>query len=101
MAEAKDRVLITGATGYLGRRLVKASLALGHPTFLLFRPDTASDLARCQMLMELKMEGAQLLQVTDRSLICCFKRYSCAQLMMSRISARLLDRRDRWTIATA
>ncbi|URD98734.1 Isoflavone reductase [Musa troglodytarum] len=76
MAEAKDRVLITGATGYLGRRLVKASLALGHPTFLLFRPDTASDLARCQMLMELKMDGAQLLQgsLDDRdSLISALK----------------------------
>ncbi|ONK69773.1 uncharacterized protein A4U43_C05F26570 [Asparagus officinalis] len=58
----KDRVLIIGATGYIGRRLVKASLALGHPTFILYRKETVSNLDKCQMLMTFKMGGAQLIQ---------------------------------------
>ncbi|KAJ6803095.1 bifunctional pinoresinol-lariciresinol reductase 2-like [Iris pallida] len=58
-----SKVLIIGACGYIGRRLVKASLALGHPTFILYRPHTTlSHLDKCQMLMAFKMEGANLLQ---------------------------------------
>ena len=64
--EGKDRVLILGATGYIGRRLVKASIALGHPTFVLFRPENVSNRENCQMFMEFKMEGAHLLQVKFR-----------------------------------
>ncbi|XP_072968075.1 bifunctional pinoresinol-lariciresinol reductase 2-like [Typha angustifolia] len=60
--EGKHRVLIIGATGYIGRRLVKASLALRHPTFILFRSETMADADKCQLFMEFKMEGAQLLQ---------------------------------------
>ncbi|CAA6659183.1 unnamed protein product [Spirodela intermedia] len=30
-----------GGTGYLGRRIVNASLAAGHPTFVLHRPESA------------------------------------------------------------
>ncbi|XP_010914993.1 bifunctional pinoresinol-lariciresinol reductase 2 isoform X2 [Elaeis guineensis] len=62
--EGKDRVLILGATGYIGRRLVKASIALGHPTFVLFRPENVSNRENCQMFMEFKMEGAHLLQAS-------------------------------------
>lgn len=61
--DKKDRVLIIGATGHIGRRLVKASLGLGHPTFLLFRPANASDFNKCQLFMEFKMQGARLLPV--------------------------------------
>ena len=59
----KDKVLIIGATGYLGRRLVKASMDLGHPTFVLYRPEVASDAEKVQMLIGFKMQGAKLLQV--------------------------------------
>ncbi|XP_068652787.1 bifunctional pinoresinol-lariciresinol reductase 2-like [Aristolochia californica] len=62
MAGKKGRVLIVGATGYLGRRFVKASMALGHPTFVLYRPKVASDAEKVQMLIGFKMEGATLLQ---------------------------------------
>ncbi|RWR73539.1 bifunctional pinoresinol-lariciresinol reductase 2-like protein [Cinnamomum micranthum f. kanehirae] len=58
----KDKVLIIGATGYLGRRLVKASMDLGHPTFVLYRPEVASDVEKVQMLIGFKMQGATLLQ---------------------------------------
>ncbi|KAF8400921.1 hypothetical protein HHK36_014224 [Tetracentron sinense] len=58
----KDRVLIIGATGYLGRRLVKTSLALGFPTYCLYRPEVASDAEKVQMLIEFKLQGAHLLK---------------------------------------
>lgn len=64
MAAVKDSVLIVGATGFLGRRLVKASIALGHPTFVLYRPEIVSDPEKVQILVGLKMQGAKLLQVT-------------------------------------
>ncbi|KAG1346630.1 putative Bifunctional pinoresinol-lariciresinol reductase 1 [Cocos nucifera] len=62
--EGKDRVLILGATGKIGRKLVKASIALGHPTFILFRPENVSNLRNCQMFMEFKMEGAHLFEAS-------------------------------------
>lgn len=62
MVREKAKVLIIGATGYIGKRLVKASIALGHPTFILYRPKTVSERDKCQMLMGFKMEGANLLQ---------------------------------------
>ncbi|RWR78233.1 bifunctional pinoresinol-lariciresinol reductase 2-like protein [Cinnamomum micranthum f. kanehirae] len=62
MESRKARILIIGATGYIGKRLVKASLALGHPTFLLYRPQIVSDTDKVQMIIDFKMQGATLLQ---------------------------------------
>ncbi|KAG9444083.1 hypothetical protein H6P81_015423 [Aristolochia fimbriata] len=42
MAAAKSKILIFGATGYLGKYMVKASRALGHPTSVYVRPITPS-----------------------------------------------------------
>ncbi|KAG0491505.1 hypothetical protein HPP92_004529 [Vanilla planifolia] len=42
MAEVKSRVLVIGATGRIGRELVKASLADGHPTIAFARPSAFS-----------------------------------------------------------
>ncbi|CAA7395499.1 unnamed protein product [Spirodela intermedia] len=42
----KSRVLVVGGTGYLGRRIVKASLAAGHPTFVLHRPEIGIDVEK-------------------------------------------------------
>ncbi|KAJ6733848.1 ISOEUGENOL SYNTHASE 1-LIKE [Salix koriyanagi] len=39
MACEKSRILIFGATGYLGSYMVKASLSMGHPTYAYVRPD--------------------------------------------------------------
>jgi len=65
MAEGKDkaRILIVGGTGYLGRRLVRASLALGHPTYVLARPEAIGiDIEKLQMLNSFQNAGAHLLQ---------------------------------------
>lgn len=36
--DQKSRVLVLGATGYIGKYIAKASAQLGHPTFVLVRP---------------------------------------------------------------
>ncbi|KAJ7943915.1 putative Isoflavone reductase [Quillaja saponaria] len=56
----KSKVLIIGGTGYLGKRLVKASLAQGHETYVLHRPEIGVDIDKVQLLLSFKEQGAQL-----------------------------------------
>ena len=58
----KSKVLVVGGTGYIGRRIVKASLAQGHPTFVLQRPETGLDIEKLQILLYFKVNGATLLE---------------------------------------
>ncbi|KAL6905924.1 hypothetical protein ACP4OV_003525 [Aristida adscensionis] len=62
--EAKSRVLVVGGTGFVGRRLVRASLAQGHPTFVLMRPEIGLDVDKLQMLLAFKAQGARLLEAS-------------------------------------
>ncbi|KAL7122661.1 hypothetical protein ACP275_01G057300 [Erythranthe tilingii] len=59
---AKTRVLIVGGTGYIGKRLVKASLAEGHRTFILRRPEIGLDIDKLQVLLEFKRQGTELVE---------------------------------------
>ncbi|GMJ12550.1 pinoresinol reductase 1 [Hibiscus trionum] len=56
----KSKVLIVGGTGYLGKRLVKASLAQGHETYVLHRNEIGVDIEKVQMLLSFKQQGAHL-----------------------------------------
>ncbi|GMP95274.1 hypothetical protein CsSME_00044383 [Camellia sinensis var. sinensis] len=56
----KSKVLVVGGTGYIGRRIVKASLALGHTTYVLQRREIGLDIEKLQMLLSFKEQGAQL-----------------------------------------
>ncbi|KAK4567159.1 hypothetical protein RGQ29_003119 [Quercus rubra] len=38
MASEKSKIMVFGATGYLGKYMVKASVSMGHPTFAYVRP---------------------------------------------------------------
>ncbi|KAF3447671.1 hypothetical protein FNV43_RR08374 [Rhamnella rubrinervis] len=58
--ETKSKVLIIGGTGYLGKRLVRASLAQGHQTYVLNRPEIGVDIDKVQMLLGFKQQGAHL-----------------------------------------
>ena len=58
----KSKVLVVGGTGYIGRRIVKASLAQGHPTFVLQRPEIGLDIEKLQILLSFKVNGATLLE---------------------------------------
>ncbi|KAK9082432.1 hypothetical protein Syun_031174 [Stephania yunnanensis] len=62
MASEKSRVLVLGGTGYLGKRLVKASLREGHPTYVLQRPENCMDINKIQLLLRLKKHGAKFIE---------------------------------------
>ncbi|XP_057821828.2 phenylcoumaran benzylic ether reductase IRL1 [Cryptomeria japonica] len=57
-----SRVLIIGGTGYIGRHVTNASLAQGHPTFLLVREITPSNPEKAQLLESFTSKGATLVQ---------------------------------------
>jgi uncharacterized protein YbjT (DUF2867 family) len=59
----KSKILIVGATGYLGKYVVKASVRLGHPTFILVRQSSATDAAKKELLAEFESLGAISLKV--------------------------------------
>ncbi|KAJ6946686.1 isoflavone reductase [Populus alba x Populus x berolinensis] len=59
---AKSKVLVVGATGYIGRRIVKASLDQGHITYVLQRPETGLDIDKLQLLLSFKKQGARLVE---------------------------------------
>ncbi|CAM8896824.1 unnamed protein product [Rhodiola kirilowii] len=58
--EPKARVLVVGGTGYIGKRIVKASLAQGHETYVLQRREIGLDVDKLQMLLSFKKDGAHL-----------------------------------------
>jgi nucleoside-diphosphate-sugar epimerase len=60
----KSKVLVVGGTGYIGKRIVKASLEEGHPTYVIQRPEVGLDIDKLQMLLSFKKEGAHLLEAS-------------------------------------
>lgn len=59
-----SKVLIIGATGYVGQHIAKASLALGHPTYLLVRPQlpTSTNPQRLELIRSFEASGAVILE---------------------------------------
>jgi nucleoside-diphosphate-sugar epimerase len=60
----KSRVLVVGGTGYIGRRIVRASLAQGHRTLVLMRPELGMDVDKLQLLLSFKAQGAVLVEAS-------------------------------------
>ncbi|CAM0907471.1 unnamed protein product [Alopecurus aequalis] len=60
----KSKVLVVGGTGYIGRRIVKASLAQGHETYVLMRPEIGLDIDKLEMLLSYKAQGARLVEAS-------------------------------------
>ncbi|XP_021912682.1 isoflavone reductase homolog isoform X2 [Carica papaya] len=60
----KSKVLVVGGTGYIGRRIVEASLKQGHPTYVLQRPEIGLDMDKIQLLLSFKKQGAHLLRAS-------------------------------------
>ncbi|XP_071693319.1 isoflavone reductase homolog [Rutidosis leptorrhynchoides] len=59
---SKSKVLVVGGTGYIGNRIVKASLAAGHPTYILMRRELGYEIEKVQMLLAFKNKGAHLIE---------------------------------------
>ncbi|TKW12955.1 hypothetical protein SEVIR_5G069100v4 [Setaria viridis] len=62
MASEKSKILVVGATGYLGRHVVAASARLGHPTFALVRDTAPSNPAKAALLKSFQDAGVTLLK---------------------------------------
>ena len=61
----KSKILIIGASGYLGRYMVKASLSMSHPTFAYIRPiKLHSDLSKLQLYKDFESSGVTIFQVS-------------------------------------
>ncbi|XP_027920968.1 eugenol synthase 1-like isoform X1 [Vigna unguiculata] len=61
--ERKNRIVVFGGTGYIGKHLVKASLSLGHPTFVYTRPLTSqTPPSKIQLCKDFTSMGVTLLQ---------------------------------------
>ncbi|KAI3468561.1 hypothetical protein Pfo_025224 [Paulownia fortunei] len=88
---AKGRVLVVGGTGYIGKRLVKASLSEGHPTYVLRRPEIGLDIDKLQILLEFKRQGARLIEGSfsdHRSLVEAVKQVDVVICAMSGVHFR-------------
>ncbi|KAK4751726.1 hypothetical protein SAY87_020524 [Trapa incisa] len=59
MAE-KSRILIIGATGYIGKFIAAASTKAGHPTFALIRESTLSNPDKANLVQEIKSSGIDI-----------------------------------------
>ncbi|XWS11532.1 hypothetical protein CRYUN_Cryun37aG0006200 [Craigia yunnanensis] len=59
MGGEKSKILIFGATGYLGKYMVKASVSLGHPTYVYTRPLNSSS-SKLDLLNEFESMGVTI-----------------------------------------
>ncbi|KZV31744.1 isoflavone reductase [Dorcoceras hygrometricum] len=87
----KSRVLVVGGTGYIGKRLVRASLAEGHHTYVLRRPEIGLDIDKLQLLLEFKQQGAELVEGSfsdHRSLVEAVKKVDVVVSAMSGVHFR-------------
>ncbi|ESW03820.1 hypothetical protein PHAVU_011G044700 [Phaseolus vulgaris] len=56
-----SKILIIGATGYVGKFMVEASAKAGHPTFALVRESTLSDPSKSSIIQTFNTLGINLL----------------------------------------
>ncbi|MCO5580408.1 hypothetical protein L7F22_034274 [Adiantum nelumboides] len=86
---SKSKVLVIGATGYIGRHIALAGPAEGHPTFALVRPSTLA--SKAPLLHSFQAAGISLLQGTledHESLVAAIKQ---VDVVISAIGSNTLD----------
>jgi len=65
MEEMKSKIVIFGGSGYIGKYLVKASVCLGHPTFVYTRPlNGRTSSSKIELCKEFNHMGVTLVQVS-------------------------------------
>ncbi|KAL7234188.1 hypothetical protein ACSBR1_017726 [Camellia fascicularis] len=61
MASGLSKILVFGGTGYLGKYIVKASIKMGHPTFVYGRPITPNTKpSKVELHKEFQSMGGEL-----------------------------------------
>lgn len=64
MASEKSKILIFGATGYLGKYMVKASVSAGHQTSIYVRPIKPNgDPSKLELHKQFESLGVTIFQV--------------------------------------
>jgi len=63
-----SKILIIGATGFVGKFIVEASAKAGHPTFALVRESTLSDPSKSSIIQTFNTLGVNLLLVRNNLL---------------------------------
>ena len=64
MESVLSSILIFGGTGYIGRCMVKASVKMGHPTYVYSRPTTPqTHSSKIELLKEFQSMGVDIVQV--------------------------------------
>ncbi|KAL7610810.1 hypothetical protein Lser_V15G10300 [Lactuca serriola] len=88
---SKSKMLVVGGTGYVGKRIVKASLAQGHPTFVLMRREIGYEVEKLQKLLSFKKQGARLIEGSfsdHQSLVDAVKKVDVVICTMSGVQFR-------------
>lgn len=62
MAE-KSKILVIGATGYIGKFLVEAAAGQGHQTFALVRENAVQSLSKEKLIESFKASGVTIIYV--------------------------------------
>lgn len=63
MESVLSSILIFGGTGYIGRYMVKASVKMGHPTYVYSRPTTPqTHPSKIELLKEFQSMGVNIVQ---------------------------------------
>ncbi|RHN65351.1 putative isoeugenol synthase [Medicago truncatula] len=61
MEAKKNKILVFGGTGYIGKYMVKASISLGHPTFVYTHPiNSKTPNSKIQLCKEFNSIGVTL-----------------------------------------
>lgn len=64
MDMVRSRILIFGASGYLGKYMVRASMAMRHPTLVVVRPiDASAPPSKLEVIEEFESMGVKVFQV--------------------------------------
>lgn len=82
MAE-KSKILIIGATGYIGKFIVEASAKAGHSTFALVRGSAASNPEKSKLIESFKGHGVTIIYVCIYYLTCL--KNSCDSWTLSKV----------------
>ncbi|GLJ19456.1 hypothetical protein SUGI_0351170 [Cryptomeria japonica] len=86
-----SRILIIGATGYIGRHVVNASLAQGHPTFLLVRESTITNSDKTQLLDSFTLKGATIFKGSLEDYASLVKALKEVDVVISTVGAQIAD----------
>jgi uncharacterized protein YbjT (DUF2867 family) len=65
MEANKNKILVFGGTGYIGKYMVKASISLGYPTFVYTHPiHSKTPTSKIQLCKEFNSMGVTIVEAS-------------------------------------